>query len=130
VKKFVFRYPVQLSAAWAFVILILCATPGRFIPTVDWLSMLSFDKLVHAGIFFVLGVLLLVSSLTRSMRIQSAIALLFTGACYGFLMEVGQARYFSGRSMEFFDALANTIGVFSSLLLYKKLKLAWEAMPI
>jgi VanZ family protein len=127
VKKLLLRYPTQASAAWAVVIFILCATPGRYIPSADWLELLSFDKLVHASIFFILGLLLLLSALSRSMSRQASVTLLFAGACYGVLLEVGQARFFSGRTMDVFDAIANTIGIFLSLLLYRRLKAAIDS---
>src|SRR5688572_15740884 len=98
--------------------------PGRYIPSASWLEMLSIDKLVHTGIFFVLGVLLILSSVTRYMQFSAAMVLLFLGACYGVLLEVGQASFFSGRSMEVLDAVANAAGIFGSAIFYGRLKRA------
>ena len=51
------RKPNLLTIGWALVILILCGIPGRDIPHISFLEILSFDKWVHAGIFLVLTLL-------------------------------------------------------------------------
>ena len=48
-----FKY-MKWAMLWALIILILCGIPGRGIPHISFLELLSFDKFVHAGIFFVL----------------------------------------------------------------------------
>ena len=45
------NHSYKLTVTWALLIFGLCAMPGRFIPSVSWLELLSFDKWVHAGIF-------------------------------------------------------------------------------
>jgi hypothetical protein len=39
---------------WAFFIALLCGMPGKDIPQISWLEWISFDKWVHAGMFFIL----------------------------------------------------------------------------
>jgi hypothetical protein len=56
-NAFIYRHAGILLALWILFIFLLCSTPGQYIPSAGWMEMLSLDKLVHAGIFFVLCVL-------------------------------------------------------------------------
>lgn len=111
---------------WALVILILCGIPGKDIPHISFLELLSFDKFVHAGVFFVLITLCLRGFLlqTRFLKLQQSakqIALVFC-ILYGVLMEVMQGTLFEGRSASLLDIVANSFGCVVGLLLYKKIE--------
>src|SRR5690606_32119268 len=106
-KHFVFKYPIQLSVGWALFILVLCSMPGRFIPSMHWLDLIAFDKVVHASVFFILTVLLILSAFRCGLVFRSTIALVFLAVCYGVVLEVMQATLFSGRSLEVLDVVAN-----------------------
>ena len=56
------------ALAWALCILVLCLMPGRALPSWDWFDLLSLDKLVHAGMFGTLTVLLAGAFQKRDMR--------------------------------------------------------------
>lgn len=107
---------------WALLILILCGMPGKDIPHISFLELLSFDKFVHANIFFVF-VLLTIRGLivqTRFSGIQHSAkitAFLFCTA-YGGLMEVMQGTLFADRSMDIYDFIANTFGCTIGCLCY------------
>jgi glycopeptide antibiotics resistance protein len=95
---------------WALLIAILCGLPGRDIPHISFLELLSFDKLVHAFIFFVL-VLLIQLAVKKTPNKKNAIlyALCFS-IPYGAMLEIMQQEFFTERTADIFDFLANTLG--------------------
>lgn len=114
------------SLLWAAIILILCGIPGRDIPHISFLELLSFDKFVHASIFFVLVLLTI-----RGFKMQTRFHLLrqfpdFTAVVicvvYGGLLEVMQGTLFVERSADIYDFIANSFGCLMAWLLYGKLE--------
>ena len=122
IKAFIYRYSAALQAGWALIIFILCATPGQYIPSASWLELLSFDKWVHAGIFFVLSSLHLITAAKNKKGralLLAGIALCIT---YGGLLEVMQAKCFSNRSADWQDFVANSVGCLMALAVSRRLK--------
>ena len=107
---------------WALLILILCGIPGRDIPHISFLELLSFDKFVHAGIFFVLVLLTIRGFLLQTMIrfLQTNAKITATTFCiiYGALLEVMQGTFFQERSADIFDFIANSFGVIAGLTMY------------
>lgn len=107
---------------WALFILILCGIPGRDIPHISFLELLSFDKFVHAGIFCVLVMLLIrgfyiqvhFPFLSRNARSVS----LVLAVMYGGILEIMQGTVFEERSADLYDFVANSIGCFVALGIY------------
>lgn len=110
------------SMLWALVILILCGMPGKSIPHISFLELLSFDKFVHAGIFFVLIVLTIRGWVlqTRFARLQQHAKLFSFIICvvYGGLLEIMQGTLFADRSASPLDFIANSFGCVMGVLLY------------
>jgi hypothetical protein len=121
-KRIIFTYPVLFSLAWAFVILVLCATPGQYIPSAGWMELLSLDKLIHASIFFVLTALLIVVALRYRQKNGFISFYVTVSILYGMLMELMQAYYFSNRSADWMDVIANTAGCLFALALRNKIR--------
>ncbi len=96
----------RLAGAWMLVILALMSIPGRDLPHVElqWA-----DKLVHAGLFFVLGWLWLRGQ--PAVRPRAIAATLALGAAYALATELYQLLMPIGRSFDVFDALADVAGV-------------------
>ncbi|MFY9308927.1 MAG: VanZ family protein [Bacteroidia bacterium] len=114
------------SMLWALIILILCGIPGRDIPHISFLELLSFDKFVHAGIFMVL-VVLTIRGFTLQKNFPKLQASAKAAACiscivYGGLLEVMQGTLFEGRSADIYDFIANSFGCIVGLLLYKRIE--------
>jgi hypothetical protein len=111
---------------WALIILVLCGIPGKDIPHISFLELLSFDKFVHAGVFFVLMILSLRGFLvqTRFVKLQQSAKPIALIICitYGALMELMQGTLFEGRSASVLDIVANSFGCVVGLLLYKKIE--------
>lgn len=111
---------------WALVILGLCSMPGKSIPKIEWLELLSFDKFVHASIFFVLQLLSM-----RGFYLQNNFSFLkkfYTSAslllciAYGGALEIMQSTIFTDRSGDVLDFVANSCGCLAGFFLFKKLK--------
>ncbi len=112
---------LKLAIAWACIIFILCCTPGQYIPSANWLQLLSFDKLVHASIFFILVCLWLIY-FNNKQKLTNLVIYLILTLCilYGGLLEIMQATVFSNRSGDWFDFIANTLGCLMGYFCYSK----------
>lgn len=122
-KKLFLKYSLILSISWTVIIFILCCTPGRFIPSNNWLELLSFDKFVHAGIFFVLTCLWLTYGMQAQKLTTIAYVLIVTASItYGGVLEVMQANIFSQRSGDWLDFIANSFGCLMGLWVFGKYK--------
>ena len=121
--KTLLKYSLLFAISWTLIIFILCCTPGRFIPTNNWLELLSFDKFVHASIFFVLTSLWLIYGLHSGKLTNSIIVLIISAnIAYGGLLEIMQATVFSQRSGDWFDFIANSFGCLMGFWFFKKKK--------
>jgi VanZ family protein len=111
---------------WALVILILCGIPGRDIPHISFLELLSFDKFVHAGIFFVLLLLTVRGFVLQekypALKVKAKSAALAICICYGGLLEIMQGTIFEERSADVFDFMANSFGCLLALALYDRIE--------
>jgi hypothetical protein len=121
VKRWLKDHPYKLSLAWAIVIFILCATPGRFIPSANWLELLSFDKWVHAAVFFILVSLLGISVQAHDQGRNAFLICFLLSVLYGGALEIMQARVFSERSADWYDMIANSFGCLIGLLFNKRI---------
>ncbi len=122
-KRFILERAAALSVIWALLIFILCATPGQYIPSVNWLEALSFDKWVHAVIFFILCCFLFLAGTKHFAEKQNIKHRTFfiLAILYGLLLEMMQALVFANRSADWLDVLANTFGCLAAFALRKKL---------
>ncbi|HOZ88164.1 MAG TPA: VanZ family protein [Bacteroidia bacterium] len=119
-KKIVYDRPYLFSSLWALFIFVLCATPGQYVPSADWLDLLSFDKLVHAFMFFILCSLLFTGASRYEKKSVLIVLFLLTAVAYGGMLEIMQAKCFSNRSADWQDFVANSFGCLVALLLLKK----------
>ena len=125
-KKLIYKQPVIFSIMWTLLIFVLCATPGRFIPSANWLDLLSFDKFVHAGMFFVLCSLLFISAIKYNRPPAVFIVVFLFCVLYGGLLEVMQAKCFSNRSADWQDFIANSFGCVIAVLCLKKSRIYFQ----
>ena len=99
---------------WALLIGILCGLPGKDIPHISFLELLSFDKWVHFGLFFVLVLLINRAVRQTANRKNSMVVALCLSIPYGGLLEIMQQELFEERSADLFDFIANSAGCFSA----------------
>ncbi len=121
--KLISKYSLLFAIVWTAIIFGLCCMPGRYVPSVNWLEILSFDKFVHASIFFCLVCLWLIwfHKIDKLSTITFVIVLL-SCILYGGLLEVMQATVFSQRSADWLDFIANSFGCFMGLWFFLKKK--------
>jgi VanZ family protein len=98
----------KLVGGWAVVIFLLSSIPGRAFPAY---KILSYDKVLHALVYSVLGALVFLA-VRRTWNLKtSSLILLATvfAAGYGLTDEFHQL-FVPGRSADLHDALADTVG--------------------
>ncbi len=106
--------------AWFFIVLFLICLPGKDVPEVGWLNFIpNFDKIVHIGIFCVLGVLFCwpfyKSSVSSKQQIKYFIRIAISVSIWGLATEFIQKFYVPGRSFDMLDWAADTIGALIAL---------------
>jgi VanZ family protein len=119
-RSFINKYPRLAAGAWATLILLLCAIPGAYFPTADWMELLSLDKLVHAGLFFVQYSLLMVVAEKPGGTALHKLLYFLLCVVYGMLLEVLQANWFPDRSADWLDVIANTAGTVMALVFSRR----------
>lgn len=111
---------------WALLILVLCGIPGKDIPHISFLELLSFDKFVHAGIFFVLILFTIRGFLLQTtfafLNKTAKITSLIFCVVYGGLLEVMQGTLFEERSADVYDFIANSFGCMIGWLMYQRIE--------
>ena len=102
------------AVAWALLIFVLSSIPGAAFPAS---KLLSYDKLVHAAVYAVLGALFFVAMPRRWSQKTSVLVLLSGGMAtvYGFTDELHQ-MFVPGRFADLRDVLADCIGGFVGAL--------------
>lgn len=111
-----------LPILWAILIAVLCGIPGRDIPHISFLEIISFDKFVHAGIFFVLIVLSL-RNFSKNNTLKSTTKYYLLAFCigYGIFLEILQSAIFIERSADIYDVIANSFGCVLATFSFNKL---------
>lgn len=121
----------KFALIWGVFIILLVSLPGDYIPPVSspW-NFITFDKLIHAGLFYVW-----VFFLIRGFRLQysypflrfySIISGVIVGIVFGCLTEAWQAIINLGRYADIYDFVANSAGAIlaglTNLLMKNKLQ--------
>lgn len=109
---------------WAIVIFILCSIPGNDLPKTSMITIPHFDKIVHFGMFFIMGIFLFaeLSIQTNLKRITITGITIFLIAIYGGLIEYLQQNYFINRSGDYWDLTADILGGAFAIIMYPWLK--------
>jgi VanZ family protein len=98
----------KLAVAWALLIFVLSSIPGAAFPHT---KLLSYDKLLHAGVYAVLGAFAFMA-LPRSWSPKASVLVLLSSAIttlYGFTDEFHQ-MFVPGRFADLRDVLADSVG--------------------
>ncbi len=97
--------------------------PGDDIPPTDWLHTNYFDKLVHAGIFGIMGFLFslpfLKPTLDKRSKQQYFLKIALAVSIWGLTAELIQKYFIPGRNYDIIDWVSDTIGAFLSFLILK-----------
>lgn len=114
------------SILWALLTLALGIIPGSSLRKVGSIPIPHFDKVVHFILFCILTLFLLYETANRngnkalSLKTKTTIAASAIG--YGALLEIIQHLLVAGRTGNILDILANSLGVFSALLVFHLIK--------
>ena len=111
------RYTVAI--VWAIIIAILHAIPGSDFPEFSFTALFQLDKLIHAFIFMI-GVYLFAVALKEQQKMQFFCYVVISFIIYGLLLEVLQGLVFVDRSTDFLDWLADIVGIFLGVWIFKK----------
>jgi VanZ family protein len=110
------------TLVWATVVLFLTLLPSSTLPQVPEWDLLNFYTASHAGVFFLLAVLMErgFTKQTRFGFLRRYAFLLTFLVCliFGILIEILQTLMAFGRQGELFDVIANSIGIFLGVCFY------------
>ncbi len=101
---------------WLLIICYGLFIPASNLPKKPFLAIPHFDKLVHFGLFFVFCLLLFVpfkKLKTNHLFFAPAISIILSA-----ILETVQHIISSSRSSNFYDFLANTAGILTSVLFF------------
>ena len=111
------RYTIAI--VWVVNIAILHAIPGSDFPKFSFYDFFQLDKLIHAVVFMI-GVYLFAIALEEQQKIQFFRYIIILFIAYGLLLEIAQGLFFVERSADILDWLADTIGVFLGVWIFRK----------
>jgi hypothetical protein len=104
----------KFACAWALLIFVLSSIPGAAFPAS---KLFSYDKLLHAGVYAVLGAFCFMA-IPRRWSQKTSVLVVISGALttlYGFTDEFHQI-FVPGRSSDLRDVLADCLGGFVGAL--------------
>jgi hypothetical protein len=104
------KYFATAHILWAVVVFGLHAMPSKSFPKISFWENLGPDKIVHAFMFFIGSSLAVFSGMGR---LKSAVIWI----CAGVLLEYYQFYFTTDRSFDWFDVLADSLGVMLALML-------------
>jgi VanZ family protein len=108
-----------IAVIWVVVIAILHAIPGSDFPETSLSDIFQLDKFIHATLFLV-GFYLFAIALVGQQKKGIIRYIVIAFIAYGLVLEVLQGLFFFERSADVLDWLADTVGVFLGLWVFKK----------
>ncbi len=105
-----------LAIAWTILTLYLSLISARSASKFNLLDFVGIDKLAHLSFYTIFSFLWAMS--LRNINTNKNFVLIFS-VSFGILMEICQFYLFNGRSFELYDILANIIGSFLGVILFK-----------
>ncbi len=106
---------LTLAWIWTAVIVVLSAISGSTMKKMMVVDFFGIDKLGHLIMYGILTWLWILALRTYTSKKRSIYFALAISIFLGLLMEIGQRYLFSGRSFEYDDMMANTIGSLLSI---------------
>jgi VanZ family protein len=118
IKKLLEHNILTLAIIATLVVAILSLTA---IPKINLgLEIKSGDKFLHVLAYFTLSTVWLLALRNKLSNLSSRLLLIFSLVFYGIVLELLQGGITNYRTGDFFDVVANTIGILLSVLLIKK----------
>ena len=114
----------ELAVSFLIIITFLFCLPGSAFPKENWLTRISFYKIVHVS-FFAALLFLWRTAFDQAFKNITAI-LLVLAFVYGLLIEIIQSKWVPNRSFDVYDIVADAggsiLGIFVWWWVYKKNK--------
>ena len=101
------------------VIALLSLVPGQNMPGSFLFSIPHFDKIIHMSMYAALGFVALAESRRNRPRLGMHALLLLSIFATSALIEILQATVITNRSAEWFDLLANSLGLIAGYIAYR-----------
>ena len=108
-----------IALFWAIMIALFHTIPGQDLAFTQFDDLSQLDKLFHLGMFAI-GALLLVRALKQQYSKHTFRYTFSIYALYGIILELMQGACIEGRYADFFDWVADIVGVLLALFLYQK----------
>lgn len=106
---------------WALLIAVLSLLPASSLDGSLFPMIPSFDKWVHAILYFILTIFFLYELLACRKTLRRFFILLLIPLGYGILMEILQELFTAQRSGDYMDVLANAMGIALAWFLFVRL---------
>ncbi len=114
---------ISVPACWATFIFFMHSIPGLDITYDDPWQLVKFDKLAHMGMFAVLVLTIMVAfrkqGYSRTLRNHARKMAMLMSITYGGILEYFQGSLFPQRVTDPMDFVANTLGVFLGIVLFR-----------
>lgn len=109
------------SGLWALFILVICVLPGDAFPDVDFWEIDWEDKVIHTGVFALLGALMVWGEWRRTgiMNPRPVVKVLIILVCllFGLATEIIQSEFIPTRYGSIGDVIADFVGALLGTLL-------------
>lgn len=107
------------AVLWSAFIFFICFLPGDELPKENWLDKIHFDKIVHAGIYIVLFLLLI--RIPNNKNKKTIFIAGFICVSQGILIEFIQGTpLIKNRTFDILDIAANIVGVLLAIVVFSK----------
>ncbi len=115
-KNFLFNSFIPAITWWLLVLILMC-TPGNEFPSLgSWIDYISLDKIIHIVLFGIMVFLFSRPLAEKNIPLQEKkqLILKIAIACsvWGLALEFIQHFWIPGRSLDFFDFVADSVGCF------------------
>ena len=118
IKKLLEHNLLTLAVLATIIIAVLSLTA---IPKINFdLEIKSSDKILHVLAYFTLSMVWFLALQKKMSNLYSRFFLIFSLVIYGIILEVLQGGITNYRTGDFYDVVANTIGVLIAVLLINK----------
>lgn len=115
--SYAFQYKFTLLLA--LTIASLSLIPGQNMPGSFLFSIPHYDKMIHIGMYTALGFVALMESRKNPPRLAFHMLIVFSIFTLSALIEVLQATVVATRAAEWYDLLANFLGLLSGYIAYR-----------
>jgi VanZ family protein len=110
--------------AWFIIVMVLLFAPGNEFPSTKWFGDIQLDKVVHAGVFGLMGLLFMlpigIADIETSKKLAYFIRIAIAVSVWGLASEFIQKYWAVGRNFDLIDCLADSIGAAIAFLYCKK----------